>query len=153
MFIALLEEIQERVLGYCSIKDVKNLSLTNREYNESLRGYLFHTVEVPESAVFQSSVSENRVVEILPDRIRKLKETAVLRTYVHSSDHRIFIEAISELNQLQELHFLLIEHIHRDHKVPLNDEDLQILCDNLYNLRVLGLTSCWNITEYHRFWI
>merc|ERR1719309_118453 len=48
MFIHLMEELQEQILGHCCLADLKNLSQTNSEHYLTLRKYLNHTLNIPE---------------------------------------------------------------------------------------------------------
>ena len=49
MFLELLSEVQEKVIGYCGIDVLKNLSTTCRECNTLVQPFLYSNVTIPYS--------------------------------------------------------------------------------------------------------
>ena len=46
MLLKLLPELQDRVVSFCSVDDLKSLSRTCRDYNKTLKKHLYHTVRI-----------------------------------------------------------------------------------------------------------
>jgi len=103
MFIDLLAEIQEDILSYCPLEDIKNLSLTNSEHYKLLKEYLFYSVKIPESELDNASgklENERKLIE----KVEDLNYTRVLKVGCCDIPESI-CEAISRMNDLSELYF------------------------------------------------
>jgi len=124
MLLDLLPEIQEEILSYCKVSDLKNLALTCSGCNEALKEWLFHTVIIP-----RGSDSESVAKFISNERLLKnLKNTKVLH-FLASYIPEIRLKKIGGLVNLVELHY-----------EGINDSNLCILCEGfLQQLKVLNL--------------
>ena len=98
MLIELIDDVKEQILSYCRIVDLKNLSLTNRAYNEEMVPYLFHTLKM------DLRYCRDAPPELLKS-IAKIQETVVrLRLSFHRfSIPPAFCNALSSFQCLEEL--------------------------------------------------
>merc|ERR1711962_455691 len=56
--INLMEELQEQILGYCHMNDLKNLSLTNTHHYLTMRKHLNTTLNIPEHSIRTDTCAE-----------------------------------------------------------------------------------------------
>ena len=76
MFLDLLPEVQDIVVSYCTVEDLRNMALLNREYNYLLNEHLSHTVRITEAMLERKDfLTDRRLHEM---RLR-LESTKVLR--------------------------------------------------------------------------
>ena len=101
MFLSLLPEIQEHILSYSCIVDLKNLAVTSSQCYHVLKEYLSHTVRVTEDILGRNKFLTDRKLKKM---LNKLSHTKVL--HVSAYRHGLpkpFYMSISRLDQLQIL--------------------------------------------------
>ena len=124
MFLKLLLEIQEQIISYCSIDDLKNLACTNCEYSQVLKGMLYHTVRFPHK-LHEVHFNNNNMFE-------NLKHVRVLYASCDFIPQWVF-NAISKFDNLYKLSL--------QGSKSVNDLNIVILCDRMLRLRVLNIGS------------
>jgi len=129
MFSELFPEIQERVLRYCSMEDLKNLSLANKEHRELLQPHMFHTVRVSESD-FEDLKDDPQETNKQLEKLYSSKILLVVPDVKYTSLWTY--TSISKLHHLRELNLDYCENV--------DSTCIHILCKGLLRLKVLKVS-------------
>ena len=147
MFIELIDDVKDQILSYCRIVDLKNLSLTNRAYNEEMVPYLFHNVKL------DLRYCREATPELLKS-IAKIQETVVrlrlsFNLFFHPFNPPALCNALSSFVCLEELCLSSTGWTGVVYELEENetaDRTFSKLC-RMNTLKTLKVEQCCNITD------
>lgn len=130
MLLDLFEHIQEHIVSYCSVTDLKQLSLTSSACYNLVQQQLYHTQRISPEVLKESLTDEK--LNIL-QRARVLRFTSTQRFKLPCRSY----EFLAQLTNLRHLELL---------NCTILDWKLAIICNGLRSLKVLHVSYC-NITD------
>jgi len=132
MFLDLLPELQEQVITYCSVRDLKNLSRTSWTCNKLMEPHLLHTVRIPDTVLAEGR-GFLRTWKLKKKLTSRLQRTKVLRIAPQHHITKTVWKAVCSLHHLQEV------------DMSYSDRELNVfmgsLCDGLPSLKSMNLTK------------
>jgi len=141
MLLQLLPEVLETILAYCSLSDLKELALTNSQYNELLQPWIQHTMSIPRRSAprtpFPFQYHDDGTVDEV--QLRKRFDYVKVLKLRHDSVRymkipEIILRVVGTLEQLVELDVA--------QSGSLDDRSFGLLCgEGFSGLRVLDMSS------------
>lgn len=141
----LLPELKERILSYCTVQDVKNLSQCNSVYSYSFKEKLWQSVKIP-----WNCLTEEHFETACEKQLENLCYTKTLAFWTDKTHSRMN-ESISQMNldRVSENYITILNYCNGKilhtlavrNGVFLSSPTLKETSESLYNLKILTIEN------------